>query len=182
MVLTCPVRTVDRIDNSGGYESPPARTRRSILRAAALLPLAAAPAGCGLLDRDPDPAPEPDPIDPLITGALDLAVRYDAAVAAFPELAARLGPVAEAHRAHAEELARALGTPLPSAPPGGGPTPSGAASTAGGDQGATLAALRAAEQDGRQAALDVCLAVPAGRAALVGSIAAARATHLEVLR
>lgn len=195
MVLTCPVRSAETDERSAGSDDGTGTrrpTRRSVLRVAAVLALVAAPAattGCGLLDRKPEPPPEPDPIAPLIAGALDLAVRYDAAVAAFPDLAPRLGPVAEAHRAHAEELSRVTGTPLPS-PPAGGSAGPGASSgpgaspgaPGGGDRAATLAALTAAEQQGRQAAVTVCLAAPAERAALVGSVAAARAAHLEVLR
>ncbi|GAB3972305.1 hypothetical protein [Plantactinospora veratri] len=46
----------------------------------------------------------------------------------------------------------------------------------------TLRQLREAEQQGRDAAAKACLEAPANRAALVGSVTAARATHLEVLR
>jgi hypothetical protein len=45
-----------------------------------------------------------------------------------------------------------------------------------------LAQLRGAEQQARQTAADVCVSAPADRAALVGSIAAARASHAEVLK
>lgn len=176
---------VGRTGSDAGGGGAPGRTRRSVLRAGAMLAFAVAPgaaAGCGLLDREPDPAPEPDPIEPLISGALDLADRYDAAIAAFPALAARLGPIAAAHRAHAEELAQVIGTALPTAPTGGAAPGGSPAAPGGGDQAATVDALRAAERDGQQAAIDVCLAVPAERAALVASVAAARATHLEVLR
>lgn len=205
MVLTCPVRTVKadvivaRAETMYDAQAPgrtrqtawgrgaPGQTRRSLIRrAVAVLALAASPAaagGCGLLDRDPEPAPEPDPIEPLITGALDLAIRYEAAIAAFPALADRLGPVAEAHRAHAEELSRVIGSPLPTAGTGAVPGATSATSqSGGGDQAATISALRAAEREGRQAAVQVCLGVPAERAALVASVAAARAAHLEVLR
>ncbi|MFY1669186.1 hypothetical protein ACN27G_04380 [Plantactinospora sp. WMMB334] len=153
-----------------------------MVRAAALLGFVGATApvtGCGLFDGEPDPPPPPDPLAPLITGALDLAARYDAAVAAHPELADRLRPVAEAHRAHAAELARVTGTALPSATP----TASAPATDPGaGTATATLGGLREAEQQGREAASRAAAEAPAGRAALVGSIAAARATHLEVLR
>lgn len=205
MVLTCPVRTVkadatvakaktvsdtqtiDSTGQNGRNRNMAGPTRRSVIRravavlASAVVPVAAG--GCGLLDPDPEPTPEPDPIEPLIVGALDLAIRYEAAIAAFPALAPQLTPVAEAHRAHAEELARAIGSSLPtanSASAGAVPTPT--TPPVGGDQAATLKALRAAEQEGRQAAVQVCLQVPADRAALVASVAAARATHLEVLR
>ncbi|RKR90799.1 hypothetical protein BDK92_5180 [Micromonospora pisi] len=135
---------------------------------------------CGLFDDEQVPPP-PDPLAVLVTNALDLAGRYDAAVVAFPELADRLGPVAQAHRAHAEELARVTRTTLPNgaATPGATGEPSAPAT---GDQKATLALLRAAETEGRQTMAKACLDAPPERAALLGSIAAARATHLEVLR
>ncbi|MDW5323959.1 hypothetical protein [Plantactinospora sp. KLBMP9567] len=151
-----------------------------MVRAVALVALVGATGpltGCGLFGGEPDPPPPPDPLAPLITGALDLAARYEAAVTAFPELADRLRPVAEAHRAHAAELSRVTGTALPSAT-ATAPAPG----TGAGAVSETLGQLREAEQQGRDAAAKACTAAPAARAALVGSIAAARATHLEVLR
>ncbi|MBO4210471.1 hypothetical protein GSF22_31435 [Micromonospora echinofusca] len=133
-------------------------------------------AGCDLLDGRPAPDPTPDPLAPLLTGALDLADRYAAAAAAAPELAGRLDPIAEAHRAHAAELARVTGT-TPSGRPGGSPT-----GPVTGTAAQLLADLRAAEQQGRDEAVRACTEAPAERAALLGSIAAARATHLEALR
>ncbi|GAB2919132.1 hypothetical protein GCM10027280_02710 [Micromonospora polyrhachis] len=151
------------------------RSRRSVLRVAGLLTLAAATgplAACGLFD---DSEPEPDPLAPLLAGALDLAALYEAAVAADPTLADRLTPIAQAHRAHAEELARVTRVTLPNSTPTAGPTlPTG-------DRKSMLTALRSAEQQGQAAATTACLSTPAHRAALVGSIAAARATHLELL-
>lgn len=115
----------------------------------------------------------------MINAARDLAGRYDAAVAAFPELAERLNPIAEAHRAHAAELRRvaAASTGTPDA---SGTTPAAAAMP--GDAATTLAELRKAEQQAHEEAVHACLAAPGERAALLGSIAAARAAHLEVLR
>lgn len=205
MVLTCPVRTVkadvtvgrvktvndaETIDSSGQIaqsRDTTGPTRRSVIRrAVAALAFAVGPVtagGCGLLDQDPEPRPQPGPIEPLITGALDLAIRYEAAITAFPALAGKLKPVAEAHRAHAEELARAIGSPLPTASSGSaGPFPTLTTPPGGGDQAATLKALSAAEQEGRHAAAIVCVELPADQAALVASVAAARATHAEVLR
>jgi hypothetical protein len=120
----------------------------------------------------------PDPLAPLIAEAVELATRHEAAVAGQPELAGLLGPIAQAHRAHAAELSRVTGVPVPSTAPGGSAAPSVPA----GDRRATIAALRAAEQLGRDSAAKACLAAPEKRAALLGSIAAARATHLEVLK
>ena len=79
-----------------------------------------------------------------------------------------------------EWLAREIGPGLdgPSASPGGGPTSVGGPSS---EEPATLAALLAAEKDGAAAARVACLRAPSYRAALLGSIAAARASHVEVL-
>jgi hypothetical protein len=178
MVFTNAVRTSDE----GGGPS-----RRAVLRAgvgAALVGLAGS--GCDLLSGDPEPPPRPDPLVPLLAGTAELIVRYDAALAAHAELAATLTPVREAHVAHAGELARLIGTPTPggasasAGAPGGSAGPTGG--SAPGDAQGTLAALRAAEQGARRAAADACLAADAQRAALLGSIAAARASHVEVLR
>ncbi|WDZ87509.1 hypothetical protein [Micromonospora cathayae] len=149
-----------------------------MLRTGTLLALGAATApvtGCGLLGRN-DPPPPPDPLQSLVDGALDLAARHRAAIAADPALAARLTPIAEAHQAHAAELAATIGTPLPSA------SPSAPADPPTGDTGTVLTTLREAEERGRAEAATRCADAPADRAALVGSIAAARATHVEALR
>ncbi|HEX5596588.1 MAG TPA: hypothetical protein VFX61_11330 [Micromonosporaceae bacterium] len=151
----------------------------------ALAAVAAVPlTGCDLFDDEPAPEPSPDPLAPLVSGALELAGRYEAAIAAFPELAEQLNPVAQAHQAHATELAQAIGAALPSDAAGSASpanTSAGSATTEGGVK-AALTALRAAEKQGHEAAVQACLSAPAKHAALVGSIAAARATHLEVLR
>lgn len=179
MVLTWAVRSAEEDQNRGvrGW------SRRAALRGAALTAVAAAPlTGCDLFDRRPAPK-RPDPLAPLISDALDLAARYEATVAGYPDLAERLTPVAQAHRAHAAELARVAGTAVPSAPAGGsGTAGSPAAQPSTSDVKTALAALRAAEQQGREAIGKACLDAPERRAALLGSIAAARATHLEVLR
>ncbi|WP_329108404.1 hypothetical protein OG792_06975 [Micromonospora sp. NBC_01699] len=158
------------------------RSRRDLIRAAGLVALATGAgslSGCGLFGDEPPPPP-PDPLAPLVTEAFDLADRYDVAVAGFPELADRLGPVAQAHRAHAAELARVTGTALPSGSPTVGA--SAGTSTPAGDAKSALAALRAAEVEGRETMARACAEAPASRAVLLGTIAAARATHLEVLR
>ncbi|WBB82373.1 hypothetical protein O7606_11215 [Micromonospora sp. WMMD882] len=173
MVFTCPVaigRTTQR-------DEPTGHSRRKALRAGAFLALGTATASvtaCGLLDRN-DPPPPPDPLEPLVTGALDLEARHRAAIAADPALAGRLTPVADAHRAHATELAAAIGVALPSTAGSGATVPPG-------DTAAVLVALREAEEQGRARAATLCADAPADRATLVGSIAAARATHVEALR
>lgn len=174
MVLTCCVR----VDETAQTEEPTRFTRRRLLRGSTLLMVAAgtlSAAGCGLLDDGPTPEPSPDPLAPLLTEALELADRHAAAASTFGTLAARLGPIAEAHRSHAAELSRVTGITPPS------PGASSALAVIG-PAAATLAELRAAEQMARASAVAACLAAPADRAALAGSIAAARACHAEVLR
>jgi hypothetical protein len=176
MVLTWAVRSAEGDQSRGGR----GWSRRGVLRAAGLTAVAAAPlTGCDLFDKKPAPK-TPDPLTPLISDALGLAARYDAAIASYPDLAARLTPLAQAHRAHAAELARVTGAAVPSASAGASGSATGGSPA--GDAESALAALRTAEQQGREAVAKACLDAPPARAALLGSIAAARATHLEVLR
>ncbi|WP_203779851.1 hypothetical protein [Actinoplanes rishiriensis] len=142
-------------------------TRRTVLTATALGLTSLA--GC---DQEEAPPPPPDPLLPVLTEALALAAAYDRAVVAQPGLAGRLTPLAEDHRAHAAELARIIDTPAPSA---AGPVPSAGAAD-------LIADLRALEQAAQRNAVTACRTAPADRAALVGSIAACRATHAEALR
>ncbi|MDG4808414.1 hypothetical protein O7634_16820 [Micromonospora sp. WMMD1120] len=132
--------------------------------------------GCDLFDRDDEPTPPPDPLRPMVDESLALVAAHRAAASAHPELADRLNPIAEAHSAHAAELARVLGVAVPSAPPA---TPTSAPAT---DPAAALAALRALEKTAQRSATAACAAAPAERAALLGSIVAARATHQEALK
>ena len=146
-------------------------TRRVFLGVAAAGSTALA--GCGLFDGAPAPEPTPDPLQPLLDEALALAAAYARAILAQPGLAARLTPMAEDHRAHVTELAKAIGT----APPSAGPS-----APAGTGAAETTATLRKAELAAQKTAVAACKAAPAGRAALTGSIAACRATHAEALR
>ncbi|GAA4447914.1 hypothetical protein GCM10023170_030030 [Phytohabitans houttuyneae] len=146
--------------------------------AVALYPIS----GCGLFGDEEDKAqpPAPDPLAPLLAEALSLAGQHEAAIAAFPVLAGRLAPVAEAHREHAAALFKVIKAPRPT--PSTSPDASASPSAPAGDAKSTLAALRSAEQKGQKSAAQACQSAPADRAALLGSIAAARATHLEVVR
>jgi len=149
--------------------------RRQLIRAAAGTALSATTlAGCGLFEDDPAPAPQPDALQPVLDEALALAAAYDRAVLAEPGLAKRLTPLAADHRTHAAELARVIGTTLPSGAP--------AASAPAGDAAESVAALRKAEQAAQKTAAAACRVAPAARAGLTGSIAAARAAHAEALR
>jgi len=145
-------------------------TRRRLLGAGAGVTTAAALAGCGLLgdDDEPDQPAAPDPLRPLLDEALALALAYDRAALARPDLAARLTPLAADHRAHVTELTRVIGSAPPSA---------AAPSAVPG-----VAELRAAEQAAQKTAAAACGTAPPERAGLAGSIAACRATHVEALR
>ncbi|WP_370457771.1 hypothetical protein [Actinoplanes sp. OR16] len=145
-------------------------TRRRILTATGAMMAAATLSGCGLFDDEPEPAPAPDPLQPILDEALRLAAAYDLAAQADPAMVA----FAEDHRAHAAELATLFGTALPSgAPAASAPAPA---------QAQSKAELRAAELAAQKTAAAACVAAPADRAALVGSIAACRATHANALR
>jgi hypothetical protein len=150
-------------------------TRRAVLGATAASLGAATLAGCGIFGNGPDQPSAPDPLQRVLDEAVALAAAYDRAAVNQPELAQRLTPLAADHRAHITELARGIGTSAPSAP-------APASSAAAGDAVATLKSLRAAEQAAQKTANTACRQAPAARAALVGSIAACRATHAEALR
>jgi hypothetical protein len=141
-------------------------TRRGLFAAAG----ATAVAGCGVFDSGPDGPPASDPLRPVLDEAVALATAYDRVATAQPALARRLGPLAADHRAHAAELARVIGTAAPSAPASAAP------------HAATIEDLRAAVRAARRTADTACRQAPAARAALVGSIAACRASHIEALR
>jgi len=165
MVLTDPVGIT-----GNGY------TRRRVLggTAGATLSMTAL-AGCGLFDGDPEPDQAADPLQPVLHESLALAAAYDRAVVAQPGLGTRLTPLAADHRAHATELAKVIGEQLPSVAPGASSTPAS-------DAAGAVAGLRKAEQAAQKTAAAACRQAPAARAALVGSIAACRATHAEALR
>jgi hypothetical protein len=129
-------------------------------------------AGCDLVGGGSGPAP-PHPLTGFVGSTIAIAALYDATFAAHPDLTAALAPVREAHRQHIDALIHAAGTSLTT------PTPP-APKVAGAPQQA-VAALAAAERKGRDDAVAACLANVARLAPLLGSIAAARASHLEVL-
>ncbi len=184
-----------RVPTTAGRVPPPVPSRRRLLAAGAAVGVLAL-SGCRF-GAKPAAAP-PNPLEPVLAGVLDLLARYDTAIATVPDLATRLRPLREEHAVHATALAHAIGGPSASptpagtrssagsgAPGSGSPGHDGTPST-GSDGGDTdpatvVAALRAAEQAGQAAVVAACLAVPATAAALLASIAACRATHVEVL-
>lgn len=147
-------------------------SRRRVLRVGALLTLGGAVpslTGCDPFNQEPPP----DPLAPMVDEALVLAAAYRDAATAHPTLAGRLTPITEAHAAHAAELARITKVALPSATP---------TSSTPANSDATLTGLRERERAAGESATRACLAAPVERAALLASIAAARASHLEALQ
>lgn len=153
-------------------------TRRGVLGVAAATLSSTALAGCGIFDSGPDRPSVPDPLQPVLDEAVTLAAAYDRAAVALPTLATRLTPLGADHRAHIAELSRVIGQAVPSA----GVSGAAGSSAPAADPKAALAELRKAEQSAQRTAVAACRTAPAARAALVGSIAACRATHAEALR
>lgn len=170
-------------------------SRRAILSAAGSVGVLVSLPGCSLLSREPDPPPPPDPLEPLLAATRELIARYRDALATLPEhpeRAAALAPLQQAHLAHAEALLAVIGRPSgpvtgpPSGPPSGPPAdreagrpPSPAPDGVDPDQ--LLEELREAERQAQAQAAEACLTATPDRTALLGSITAARATHVEVL-
>lgn len=111
-----------------------------------------------------------------------LVVRYARTRAVHPDLAERLAPLQAAHEQHLAALREAIGMPDPDTTPSAVPsaTPTALADVPTGAD-AAVEALRDAEQHAQQEAAQACLAAPSGRAMLLGSVCAARASHQEVL-
>ncbi|MFI5907290.1 hypothetical protein [Dactylosporangium sp. NPDC051541] len=158
--------------------------RRALLAAAAAVTTGSLTA-CDL-GGDP-PAPQYDPASdtlmPFLTRTVALRDRYAAVLTAVPALQERLGPLKSDHDQHVVALAREIGLPErgPFPAPSGSPQVTGSAAPVPADQAAALKDLAQQEKDARQDAEGVCLAAPSYRAALLGSIAACRAGHQEVL-
>jgi hypothetical protein len=144
--------------------------RRALLRAVAGAAVAApALAACDLFE--PDPPPPPDPLTGFHAQTLALVTLYETAE---PRFAA----IRDAHRAHADAIAKIM-YPAPSSA-----SPAAASAGPSAAPAATApapASLRQAEQTAWRQAVEACLAAPAARATLLGEIAAARACHLEAL-
>jgi len=153
-------------------------SRRGLLRAvaaAAGLVGVGSAAGCDLFGGSGSGSEDvPPELTDLLNKTVALGDAYDDAITRVPSLASRLTGPRDAHRAHAQALAQALGAPSPQ--PGRG--------SAGGssDPATAIAALRGLETEGLNAARQACLTGPGRLASLVGTIAAARACHLEVVR
>jgi len=156
------------------------RSRRSVLAAGSVVLAAAGLAsGCSVLGPDEPESIKPPDADALraVAGeSLDLAARYDDAIAKNSDQSARLTPIRDAHREHAAAIGRSLDATV--APSGGAAAASPSASA--GSSG-PLKALQSAERAAAERATTACLAVASYYAPLIGAIAAARASHAEAL-
>ncbi len=164
-------------------------TRRVVLAAAALLPLAAA-SGCGSVDVLATP-PSEGPAVRLLRSAIvaeqTMIAHYGTVMRGAhgggADLTAELEPLLAEHRAHLAQLQSRLVIPAgssASAPP----SPSGRAATAPAVPTAPAAAvafLKNAEQAAATALLTRLVTAPSSLAQLFASISASEATHVPVL-
>ncbi|NMO89944.1 hypothetical protein [Actinomycetospora sp. TBRC 11914] len=155
----------------------PSPTRRGVLRGTAALALAGAvstvAAACGDADEGPDELEAPL-----------AAARADAALAtvagrAFPDLAARVAPVAQTRGAHADALAAEIRRARPDradAVAAPAPDPAPPASSA-----AATTALRTSLGSARDTGSELAVRTARYRSGLVASVAAACGGLVEVL-
>lgn len=151
--------------------------RRSVLAAAGVTLAGAALVACTGNDDGPTAIPAADAaaLRQVAGEALDLANRYDQAISQNAGQSAKLTPIRDAHREHAAAIGRSLDSSVaPAAPPG----PSGSAAAG---SGSGLKALATAEKAAAERALTACVAAESYYAPLLGTVAAARASHVEVL-
>ena len=153
-------------------------SRRAALAGVAGAGAAVALGGCWPAKNNPAARPTPHPLTPVVAGTLALIGRYQGTIAAYDDLGTRLQPLLKEHQVHLDALRRAMGTPISSA---SATASASAPPSVAPDQAGALAALHAAEQAGQAEAAAACLAAAPDYAALLGSIAACRATHVEVL-
>jgi hypothetical protein len=150
------------------------RTGRRTFIAAATGVVGVALVGCDLAGDEPAAIPAADAaaLRQVAGESLDLANRYDAAISQSPDQAAKLTPIRDAHREHAAAIGRSLDTSVTAA------APTASASTG---SGSGLKALAAAEKAAAERAAAACVAAASHYAPLLGTVAAARASHAEVL-
>lgn len=154
-------------------EGPP---RRTVLRGAAGLVVVTglvAAAGCAR-DEGPDELEAP-----LAAARADVATAT-AALAAFPELAARLTPLADARRAHADALAAEVRRARPDRAPAVDASPATPTDRPG-SAAAAVSALRGSLGRARDAAGALAMTTASYRCGLLTSIAAGCAGQATVL-
>ena len=162
------VRTPD-----GGVTSRRALLRGALAAAGVGLVGTASLSGCDLYRTGSASSGATPALDNLLADTVALGQRYDTTIAAVPGLAEMLTPLRDAHRAHAQALAAAIGATVPS--------PGSSQVSAPTDRQSALTALERAEKVAQAESLAACLAASPRLAPLLGSITAARASHREVL-
>jgi len=159
-------------------------TRRVVLAAAAMLPLAAVSGcdGADVLSTPPSPAPDVVTLREAIAAEQLMITHYSAVLhdaGAAGSLAAALDPLLAEHRAHLVQLRSRLIVPSGGpAAPRTRPTP---AATVPATPSGGVAFLRTAEQAAATAMLSRLIGAPASLAQLFASIGASEATHVPVL-
>jgi len=171
-------------------------TRRVVLTAAAVMPLAVA-SGCGgvdVLSAPPRPAPDVALLRSAIAAEQLMVARYINVLSAARNpgatpaarrggspaaLSAALEPVLAEHRAHLAQLRSRLIVPAGAAPSPSERAPAAPAPPAA--PAAAVAFLREAEQAAATAMLDRLPQAPGSLAQLFASISASEATHVPVL-
>ena len=151
------------------------RTGRRTFIAAATGVIGVALVGCESNDDGPSAIPAADAaaLRQVAGEALDLANRYDAALSQSPDQAAKLTPIRDAHREHAAAIGRSLDASVSAAAP---------STSASAGSGGALKALATAEKAAAERAAAACVAAASHYAPLLGTVAAARASHAEVLQ
>ena len=174
-----------------GPARPPGLDRRRLLALALLAPVAAT--GLGACSTGPDRSTKaPDPLLALADAARADAELAAAAIAANPDLTARVEPLRAARTEHAvaldAEVVRAGGTPRSAAPtaaaappPSGEPAADPTVAPTGITQTVSLARVREAVAASQRGAAQLVPDLPAERVGLVASVAACCATYAAVL-
>ena len=163
----------------------PALDRRRVLALALLTPVAAAGLGaCG--SATTRRAKGPDPLIALADAARGDAELAAAAIAANPDLAARVEPLRAARTEHATaldaEVVRLGGAPRSAAPTASAvPSADPTAAPTGAARPVTLARVRDAVAASQRGAAQLVPDLPAERVGLVASVAACCATYVGVL-
>ena len=178
--------------------------RRAVLRggigcvvgAATAIAVPGALAGCGLFSDEPPP---PDPLEPLMVAKAAIVAGYAATMTRHTDLTKALTPLRDAHEKHLDKLLALLAPerrkairpkvkPSKSADGKEPDSPSGSSaeptdpSTIPTNPDEAMTALATEEKAASARSAKACLEGASPRAALLGSISAAEATHVAVLQ
>ncbi len=153
-------------------------TRRAALTGG--IAVTAALTGLSACRSDDSRGAAPNPLLSVLSTTTALLADFDATLVSHPDLSGQLTPLREDHQRHVDRLMHELGSAAPS-PSAGTPSGSSSGAQVPDDRDAAVQALVAAERHAQQSVARSCLHTPDRYAALLGSIAACRASHLAVL-